>query len=87
MWKDIYMTENERNLYRRPDKISMSLCYRIERLCGQIPLKIKDERSMKDRRIVEDFYCFYREQGCDHGIAMKNAKANAIRVILTEELT
>ena len=81
------MTENER---RRPDKISMSLCYRIERLCSQFTisyLKESNSRLIKDRRIVDNFYHFYRTNGDDGVIAIKKAKANAIRVILTDELT
>lgn len=83
------MTENERNLCRRPDKISMNLCYRIEHLCRHDSLDIKEtsERSMKDRRIIEGFYCFYRQKGDNEVIALRKAQANAIRVILTEELT
>lgn len=84
------MTENEQNLCRRPNKISMSLCYRIERLYRFDSLDIKEtgERAMKDRRIVEEFYHFYRNKlGDNEAVALRKALANTIRVILTEELT
>jgi hypothetical protein len=74
---------------RRASKITMNLCYRIERLCKRDSLNVKEvsERAMKDRRIVEGFYCFYRQKGDSETTALKKAQANAIRVILTEELT
>lgn len=74
---------------RRKKSIDMGLCFRIERMCRYSPLDNgeMDQRSIKDREIVEGLYCFYRNQGDDQEGAARKSRANAIRLILNEVLS
>jgi len=75
---------------RRANKIVMDLCYRIERMCRYSPLDDKevDDQSMTDRKTVEGLYVFYRNKnGCDEDTAARQARANAIRLVLNEVLS
>ncbi|RLC89128.1 MAG: hypothetical protein DRJ03_00805 [Chloroflexi bacterium] len=71
---------------RKANQIVMDLCFRVERMCRYSPLDGKEvcEQSMKDRNIVFDLYYFYRSRGDDQETAARNARANAIRLILDE---
>lgn len=76
-------TEDSR---RKANKIAMDLCYRIERMCRYSPLDDKeiDDQSMADRRTIEGLYVFYRKDGNDEDSAARQARANAIRLVLNE---
>lgn len=71
------------------NKVVMNLCFRIERMCRYSPLDDKEinELAMKDRRIVEGFYAFYKKEADSPEIAARKARANAIRLILNEVLS
>ncbi len=71
---------------RRANKIVMDLCYRIERMCRYAPLDDKEisDQSMTDRKTVEGLYVFYRRDGKDERTAAKQARANAVRLVLNE---
>jgi len=71
---------------RRANQIVMDLCFRVERMCRYSPLDDKevDDQSMKDRNIVSGLYTFYRNKGDDQETAARNARANAVRLILNE---
>lgn len=71
------------------DKIAMDLCFRIERMCRYSPLDNKEMtgQSIKDRTIVSGLYAFYRKEGGSEEVSARRARANAIRLILNEELT
>lgn len=71
---------------RRANKVVMDLCYRIERMCRWSPLDDKevDDQSMTDRKTVEGLYVFYRKDGKDENTAARQARANAIRLVLNE---
>ncbi len=71
---------------RRANKIVMDLCYRIERMCRWSPLDDKEvnDLSMTDRKTVEGLYVFYRKDGKDENTAARQARANAIRLVLNE---
>lgn len=71
---------------RRANQIVMDVCFRIERMCRYSPLDDKevDNQSMQDRRIVEGLYYFYKNKGDDPDEAARNARANAVRLILNE---
>lgn len=70
------------------NKIVMSLCFRIERMCRYSPLNNEEvsESAMSDRRIVEGFYHFYKNKSNDKEMANRQSRANAIRIILNEIL-
>ncbi len=74
------------NYKRKANKIIMDLCFRIEKMCRYSPLDNKevDGQSIKDRNIVEGFYHFYKKEGDNQEMAAREARANAIRVILNE---
>lgn len=74
------------DLRRRANKIVVDMCYRIERMCRWSPLDDKevDDQSMIDRKIVEGLYVFYRKDGKDENTAARQARANAIRLVLNE---
>ncbi len=71
---------------RRANKIVMDLCYRIERMCRYAPLDDKEvnDLSMTDRKTIEGLYVFYRKDGNDENTAARQARANAIRLVLNE---
>ena len=71
---------------REANKILMSLCFRIEKMCRYSPLDNQEvnDQSMKDRNIVEGFYCFFKSKGDNQEVAARKARANAIRIIFTE---
>ena len=71
---------------RRANKIVMDLCYRIERMCRWSPLDDKEvnDQSMTDRKTIEGLYVFYRKDGKDENTAARQARANAIRLLLNE---
>jgi len=71
---------------RRANKIVMDLCYRIERMCRYSALGDKevDDQSMTDRKTVEGLYVFYRKNGNDENSAARQARVNAIRLVLNE---
>ena len=71
---------------RRANKIVMDLCYRIERMCRYAPLDYKEvgDQSMTDRKTVEGLYVFYRRNGKDERTAARQARANAVRLVLNE---
>lgn len=71
---------------RRANKIVMDLCFRIERMCRYAPLDNKevDDQSMTDRKTVEGLYVFYRNDGKDENTAARQARANAIRLVLND---
>lgn len=66
----------------------MDLCFRIERMCRYSPLDDKevDIQSTEDRMIVEGLYYFFRNKGCNQEVAARKARANAIRLIMSEVL-
>ena len=69
-------------------KIVMDLCFRIERMCRYSPLdngEVKG-KTMSDRRIVEGFYYFYKNKNYNKEAASRQARANAVRIILNEIL-
>lgn len=74
---------------RRANKIVMDLCYRIERMCRYAPLDDKEvsDQSMTDRKTVEGLYVFYRKDGKDTDTAARQARANAIRLVLNDVLS
>lgn len=74
---------------RRANKIVMDLCYRIERMCRYAPLDEKEvsDQSMTDRKTVEGLYVFYRKDGKDENTAARQARANAVRLVLGEVLS
>ncbi len=74
---------------RRANKIVMDLCFRLERMCRYSPLDDKEvsDQSMTDRKTVEGLYYFYRNQGNDEDCAARRARANAIRLVISEVLS
>lgn len=71
---------------KRANKIVTDLCFRIERMCRYSPLDDKevDDQSMTDRKIVEGLYVFYRKNGSEEDSAARQARINAIRLVLNE---
>lgn len=71
---------------RRANKIVMDLCYRIERMCRYSPLDEREvsDQSMTDRKTVEGLYVFYRRDGKDENTAARQARANAVRLVLND---
>jgi hypothetical protein len=68
------------------EKLIMDLCFRIERMCRYAPLDEQEvqEGAVDDRSIVAGLYRFYRLQGDDKEQSAKKARANAIRLVLSE---
>jgi hypothetical protein len=68
------------------EKLIMDLCFRIERMCRYAPLDDEEvqEGCIDDRSIVAGLYRFYRLQGDDQEQSAKKARANAIRLVLSE---
>lgn len=78
-----------REIKRRTSRVSMDLCFRIERMCRYSPLDDKEfnKNSMADRRIVEGLYHFYKGENDDPETVARQARANAIRLLLCEALS
>lgn len=79
----------DKKLNSEAHKILMSLCFRIEKMCRYSPLDTQEvnDQSMKDRNIVEGFYCFFKDKGDNQEVAARKGRANAIRIILTDSLS
>lgn len=69
--------------------VTIVLSYRIERMCRHSSLDDKEvnEQTMNDRQIVAGLYRFYKYQGKDTKTAARQARVNAIRLLLNEELS
>ncbi len=80
------MASGDEDLRHKAAKVVMDLCFRIERMCRYSPLDDKevDKQSMQDRRIVEGLYYFYKDKGDNQETAARKARANAVRLVLSE---
>ncbi len=70
----------------KAENLIMDLCFRIERMCRYAPLDAQETQgdAMDDRQIVSGLYIFYRNEGDDEEQSAKKARANAIRLVLSD---
>lgn len=70
-------------------KIIVDLCYRIERMCRYSPLDDEEvvDQSMADRHTIEDLYSHYKNNNASPEQAARQARAEAIRLLLFETLS
>jgi hypothetical protein len=71
---------------KEADRVLTDLCNRIERMCRYSSLdgKEMEDQSIKDRDIILGIYRFHRTKGDEPDIAARQARVDAIRLILNE---